>query len=45
MADAMQANNMNNNAALLYSEIIKLMETTLLKDYLYEKYIQIKGHN
>lgn len=44
IADAMQANNMNNNAALLYSEIIKLMETTMLKDYLNEKYMQINEY-
>lgn len=42
IADAMSENNMSNNAALLYGEIIKLMESTILKDYLNEKYMQIK---
>lgn len=42
MAEAMKANNMANNADILYGEVINIMETTLLKDYLLAEYTNIK---
>lgn len=42
LAETMQANGLDNNADILYTEVINLMETTLLKDYLMEEYRNIK---
>ncbi len=38
----MHANGLDNSADILYIEVINLMETTLLKDYLIEEYTNIK---
>ena len=34
LAETMHANGLDNSADILYIEVINLMETTLLKDYL-----------
>ena len=42
LAETMHANGLDNSADILYIEVINLMETTLLKDYLIEEYTNIK---
>lgn len=42
LAETMHAYGLDNSANILYIEVINLMETTLLKDYLIEEYTNIK---
>lgn len=44
LAKVMEVNGFINNASIIYVEVLKLMETTLLKDYLQEEYINIKNN-
>ncbi len=44
LAEAMDANGLVNNAHIIYTEVLHLMENTLLKDYLLEEYTNIKKH-
>lgn len=45
LAETMHINGLDNNARILYINVINIMETTLLKDYLHEEYINIKNNN
>lgn len=43
IADTLYDNNLENNAAVIYSQIAALMENTYLKDYLTEEYGHIQN--
>lgn len=45
LAETMHINGLDNNARILYTNVINIMETTLLKDYLHEEYVNIKNNN
>ncbi len=43
MAQVFETNNMNNNAKIIYLQLVELMEKTLLKDYLNDEYNYAKN--
>lgn len=43
IAETMKVNGFNNSADILYQEVLNIMDTTLLKDYLNIEYINIKN--
>ncbi|AJC90880.1 TssA family type VI secretion system protein [Campylobacter subantarcticus] len=43
MAEVFETNNMKNNAKIIHSQLIELMEKTLLKDYLSDEYNHAKN--
>lgn len=45
LAKVMEENGFIKNASIIYAEVLKIMDNTLLKDYLQEEYINIKNKN
>ncbi|ECW8953842.1 nucleobase:cation symporter [Campylobacter lari] len=43
IAQVFETNNMNNNAKIIYLQLVELMEKTLLKDYLNDEYNYAKN--